>query len=203
MKKLLSSLLGLSLVLGASGGAMASDTELSIAVTPGVLSVGILNAAGETVAAPGVNLSGITFSFAEQNATGTLGSSGERIVVSNPTATSTWALSIAATGGDSVEWSDGASNTMDYNDPAGGARLSVDPSALTVTKISDGNAATGVTLGSLATFEEGVTSSITLASSTAADTYEQFDIQGISLSQLVPASQPPANYTLSLTLTVV
>ena len=202
MKKLLSSLLGLSLVLGASGGAIASDTELSIAVTPGVLSVGIVDSAGDPVAAPGVNLSGITFSFAEQNSTGTLGSSDERIVVANPTATSTWALSIAATGGDSAQWSDGASNTMDYNDPAG-ARLSVDPSALNITKISDGSAASGVTLGALAAFEEGVTSSITLASSAAADTYQQFDIQGISLSQLVPAAQPPANYTLSLTLTVV
>lgn len=180
----------------------APNTDLSIQVNDGVLSVDIVDSNGDTVANPGVAMSAISFSFNDQNTTGVLGTADEKIRLNNPTGTPTWSVSIAATDGNTALWSDGAGNTMDYNDAAG-AHLSLDPSVGAIAEAL-GGATTGVSLGSSASFEEGVIDSITLYSAdSTAGPFAQYDLTGVDVDQIVPAKTAAANYTLSLTLTAL
>ena len=178
----------------------ADNTDLSITINAGSLDVDIVDASGDTVADPGVAMSVITFGFEEGSSTGTMGSSVEKIRVYNPTAISTWSLSLAATSGATALWSTSGSETMDYNQD-GGAQMTIDPSGGTI--ISHLGNTANISLGSSTAFVQGTTDSITLATAAAAaSTYDYFDITGISLSQVVPAEQEVAAYTLNMTLTV-
>lgn len=190
-----------SLGVVASGVAFAAQTDLSIQINDGMISVDIVDATGNAVANPGVSMSPIAFSFREQSTTGTLGSETERVRLSNPTSVSTWSVSIAATDGATAQWSDGTT-TMDYNDPAG-AKLTINPSVGAIAEALGGST-TGVSLGSSAAFSQGTVDSITLysANNTAAN-FSQYDLTGVALSQVVPAKQKAAAYNLGLTLTAL
>ncbi len=190
-----------SLGLLASGAVFAANTDLAIQINDGVLSVDIVDQNGDPVPNPGVTMSAIAYSFKDQTTTGTLGSETEKIRLSNPTSTATWSVSIAATDGEDAVWTDGT-HSMDYNDPNGG-RLTIDPSTGTIAE-ANGGETTGVSLGSSATFEAGSVGSITLYSADSnASAFAQYDLTGVGLSQVIPAKQQPAAYTLGLTLTAL
>jgi hypothetical protein len=178
----------------------------------GTLSLDIVDSGGSTVLSPSVVLSTLGFSFSSQTSTGTLGTSSQKIRISNGTATPTWTLTIAASSSTAV-W-DGVAADYDFNDPTAsvgdgadadsfGGRLTINPGAATITPGS-GCSTTGLTLGSSTGFSEGVIDTITLLTAgSSADTACSWDITGIGVSQSVPAEQPAgSDYDLNLTMTV-
>ncbi|MFC1633154.1 hypothetical protein ACFL1U_03415 [Patescibacteria group bacterium] len=61
---------------------------------------------------------------------------------------------------------------------------------------------TGVSLGSLNSFQESVTDSIALTSAGAsADTSCYWDFTGIGITQTIPEEQPVGSYSIDMTLT--
>lgn len=181
----------------------ASETTFSQTITDGTQSVDIVDESGNPVASPGVSFNGVTFSFDSQNATGSLGSASESVRVYNPTGDAVWSVSLAATNGASAVWSNsGGTQTYDFNDAANGGQMSVNPAAGTVTGISGCSAAT-VNKGTSSAFTEGSVDSITLLSGAAGSTYCRWDLQGVALTQEIPASQPSDTYTIDLTMTII
>ena len=189
----------------------ANTTDFSQTINAGSLNVDIVDANGTTVGSPSVSLSSMTFSFDKATTTGTFGTASQKVRLSNPTGTATRSVTVAATSGATTVWTDGGSNTFDFNDPAfaddggdtdtKGGRLAVDPSGGTIAGVN-GCATTNVSAGSSSAFNEGVTNSITLFSaSLGASTYCRWDLTGVSLSQSIPAQQAGATYTLNMTLT--
>lgn len=190
-------------------GQIAAFKEAS----PISLTADVVDGSGNSVVSPSVSMSSVPRSFLCQTVTGTLGISTQKIRVNNTTGNPAWTLSIAATGGPTSSWSAGTP-TYDFNDTTGSGctdgadadtlagDLTINPAAGTNTPKS-GCAATGVTLGTSAAFNQGTTDAITLAtgSSTAAiNCY--WDFTGISLSQTVPATQRAGSYSLGMTLTI-
>lgn len=183
--------------------------------TVGSLSVDIVNSGGTSVASPSVGMSAVTIGFDCQTSTGTLGTSSERIRISNTTVTPGWTVAIAATAGATATWSSGGNN-FDFNDgsgaPAGCAdggdadafagRMTLNPSVGTSTP-QGGCTNTGVSLGSSTPFAQGVTDSVTLISASgSASTNCYWDLTGVTVSQTIPVQQAAGTYTLNLTLTV-
>lgn len=171
-----------------------------------IFSLDIVDAGGVPVASPTVNFSPLASSFSCQTATATLGTSTQRIRVTNNTDAPQWSLGLAATGGPSALWS-GSGQTYDFNNPAGSGctngQLSVDPTSGSVTGI--GCTTFGISLGTSSSFNDGVVDSMTLASAGPLTAVEDcaWDITNIPLSQKIPAEQKPNNYSLNLTLTLV
>ena len=148
----------------------------------------------------------ISLAFNPGNSTGVLGTSTEKVRVSNPTSTVAWTVSIAATGGDSAVWTDGGTNTYPYNSATGAdnGRLTVDAATSGVITPASGCSATSLSKGASATFVSGTLSSITiLSATTGADTYCYWDLTSVGLTQRIPASQVPASYSLGMTLSVM
>ena len=182
-----------------------------ITLSAGSLSVDIVDSGGSSVGSPSVAMSTQEFSFALITSTGTLGSSNEKIRLTNTTATASWSLTIGATSGSTAVWTTG-SVTYDFNDPTAsagdggdgdsvGGQLTIDPAAGTITPQS-GCSTTGVSFGSSSAFSEGVTNSITLATANgSAETGCYWDFTGIGLSQDIPAEQAVGTYTINFTLT--
>jgi hypothetical protein len=183
--------------------------------TTGALSVDIVNGSGVSVGSPSVSMSAVTIGFDCQTSTGTLGTTSERIRVTNTTATPGWTVAIAATSGNTSLWTSGGNN-FDFNDgsgaPAGCAdggdadtrpgRMTLNPSAGTSTPQSGCNN-TGITLGSSNSFAQGTTDSITLISASgSAGTNCYWELTGVSVSQTIPIQQATGTYTINLTLTV-
>ncbi|MDD3861322.1 MAG: hypothetical protein PHP74_00285, partial [Candidatus Gracilibacteria bacterium] len=204
----------LVMAMGISYVAFGADTTLTTSVTAGELTVDIVDGAGATVPTPGVTMSGATYSNSgTSESTGTLGAADQKIFISNLTATDTWTLSIAATTTD--VWTDGGSNTFDFNDGASGedengvtdadsvgGQLTVNPSAGTLTGVAS-TSVDNISKGSSTAFAEGVTDSITLLTAgEGAAAPGEWTFTGISLSQIIPPSQPIADYTLDLVITV-
>lgn len=209
---------GISIFFQAITVFSANTPSFSQTISDGTQSVDVVNADGTAVASPSVTFGGLTFSFSSQTATGTLGASAQRIRVFNPTSDATWTVSIAATSGATALWTAG-SNTYDFNDSntggtddadtdSRGGRLTVNPSVGTVAGVPDNTTCsntTGITIGSSAAFQEVATTvtSITLLTGGAtATTYCRWDFTGVSLSQVIPASQVSGTYTLGFTITV-
>ena len=198
-------LLFVSLVYVQMAMADTTGTTLNQTINAGTLSIDIVDATGNVVVSPSVTFGAIAFSFDAQNSTGTLGVSAEKIRVSNPTTTATWNVAMAATGGPGTLWTTG---TYTYPfDSTGGAdtgRLTVDPSASTITAVGSGCTTTNVYKGSSAYFLNGTTDSVDLmGASSGADTLCRWDLTGVSLTQRVPAAQTPGSYSLAMTLTVL
>lgn len=179
----------------------------------GTLDLEIIDENEDPIINPFVSMNDLDFSFTSQTATGTLGTSSQKIRVNNGTGTATWTLSLAADDGSSALWSSG-SNFYDFNDPtvnAGdgadadsyGGQMTVNPGIATITPQS-GCTDTSVSTGSSTSFNEGVTDSITLASaSSGADTNCYWDITGIGVSQTIPAEQPAGSYSINMTLSII
>lgn len=189
----------------------ASTPQFSQTINAGSLGIDIVDASSASVASPAVTFGSMTFDFDAATTTGTLGTASEKMRVSNPTATASWTLALAATSGNTTRWSDAGSNFIDFNDTAfsedgsdtdsTGGRLAVDPSGGTIAGVS-GCSATNVSLGSSSSFDEGTTDSITVMSANgSASTFCRWDLTAISLTQSIPAGQSGATYTLDMTLT--
>ena len=181
--------------------AWSATTDFTQAITEGTLSVDIVDASGETVVSPGVAFEEKAFSFEAQNATGTLGTSAERIRLSNPTATAVWTVTMAATGGTGATWTAG-SFTYPYNAAAADdGRLTVNPSVGTIAGVA-GCATTNVTKGDSAYFVGEGTVNVTLMSAASGAAVGcRWDLTGVALTQRIPASQAPGNYSIGMTIT--
>lgn len=167
----------------------------------GTLGIDIVDAGGLPVANPYVDFPAMNFSFDAVQSLATLGTTTQKIRVSNSTATPQWNVTIGASGAGSALWTDGT-ETYDYNDTAANGRLRLDPSVATVTP-RGGCSLTGITKGSAANFNQGVVDSITLLTAGAsANTACYWDITGIALTQDIPESQPPGVYAIDFILTV-
>jgi hypothetical protein len=212
--------LALAVIAATSSGARSASTPtFNQTINPGVLSTDILDASRVAVGSPSVAMTTKSFLFAcgsgANASTGTLGSGSQRVYIINPGgANNGWTLTMAATGGATAVWSDGGTNTYDFNDAttAGctdGAdtdtkigQLSVDPSVSTLTTDCNSCTTTNVTKGSSSAFVETSQNSITLMSATlASDDVWRGYLTGIALSQTIPAEQPAATYTINMTLT--
>ena len=220
-KNLLCAALSLIIILVVGGGvtSAASTPTFNQTINAGALSTDILDASRATVASPSATMSAKSFSFSCGSgagaSTGTFGTNTERIYVINPSgANNGWTLTMAATAGSTALWSDGGTNTYDFNDAGTGGctdgadtdtkagQLTIDPSVGTLTTDCTTCATTNITKGSSSAFVEGTLNSITLLNAAAAsdDVWRGY-LTGVTLSQTIPAETPAAAYTINMTLT--
>jgi len=202
-----SSLVGILVVLG------ADTTQMSQSIS-GTLDVQIVDSSGNSVASPNIVFPAKAFSMTSQTSQSVLGSSDERMRITNPSgSTDTWTLSMAATNGTTSAWSNG-SNTYDFNDSSldatdgldadlVGGQMTIDPSVATITGVS-GTATSNVSKGNSDSFVEGTVDSIDLMSATSgAAKPGQWDLVGVGISQSIPSAQAVGSYVMEMTLTVI
>lgn len=184
----------------------------------GTVGTDIVDGSGASVATPGYAMGSLNYAFECTESTGTLGTSTQKLRISNYSTNPAWSTSIAATGGATAVWANGGNTQQyDYNDPTGSplgctdgadadtkaGKLQIRPSTGTITPLA-GCDTTGLSLGTDQNFDEGVTDSITLLSASSGAGIECYwDITGINLRQYVPADQPTDSYNLNFTITTV
>lgn len=192
------------------------NIQLSQTINAGTLATDVLDASRVSVANPTATFGAATFSFDCQTTTGTLGSGSQRLYVMNPSAAANgWTLTIAATSGATSNWTDGSSGTYDFNDSGGSGctdggdadslagQLTVNANAGTLTADCASCVTTNISKGTSTPFVQASTDSITLLTAASnSDDIGRWYLTGVGLSQTVPAEQPPATYTISLTITV-
>jgi len=196
----------------------ANDSTLNQTINAGVLITDILDGSLNPVASPSINMTAKSFSFTclsgGSASTGTFGTASERVYVTNPDAADNgWTLTLAATGGVTGSWVSGG-NSFDFNDSGtsgcsdGGdadtkaGQLTVNPSAGTLTTDCALCAATNITKGSSAAFNQGTTDNITLLNAAAgSDDIWRGYLTGVSMSQVIPAETPSGAYTINMTMT--
>ena len=190
---------------------LADGDYFTIGVSNNILSVAIVDGIGVPVANPSIDLGAVGFSLTHQTSIGVLGTTSERVRVSNSTAGASWTLSIAASSTDAL-WT-GASSTYDFNDSTAGAgdgsdsdgvggQLTINPFVATITP-QFGCSETGISKGTENGFSESVNSITLLNSDTSADTNCTWDLTNIDLQQTIPYEQPPDSYQLDLTLSII
>jgi hypothetical protein len=196
-------LLGIATIVIA---ASSVDTTFTHIIGDGNLSVDIVDGDGESVVSPGVTFaSEIYYDFAPQDTTGTLGTSSEKIRVTNArSVTDTWTVSIAAKLGPDTTWTTGTyTHPFDSTGGADSGRLTVNPSGGTITPGS-GCSSDNLSKGSSDYFVSGTTDSIDLLSAgSGADVLCYWDFTGVSLTQRIPGGQEPGTYTLAMTISVI
>lgn len=194
----------------------SSTSNFSQAITAGTLSVDIVDASYASVATPAVAMDSVTFDYVCQPSTGVFGTATEQVYVKNPDAADGgWTVSIAGAQTTSV-W-DGAASDFDFNDSGGsgctdgadadsvGGQMTVDPTSATLAVGACVSCATSnITLGSSAAFVEGTTNSITLLDAAASSSdIGDWTLQGIDISQTIPAEQPVAtDYDINLVVSI-
>jgi len=195
----------------------ASTSNFTQTINAGTLAVDIVNGSFVTVGSPSVAMGAVTFSFACQTSTGTFGSATEQIYVQNPDAADNgWTVSLAGSAPTAV-W-DSAGTDYDFNDPTTsgctdggdadslGGQMTVDPSGGT---IAVGNcsscATTNITKGSSNAYNQATVDSITILTGAAgSNDIGDWTLQGVSISQKIPAEQPAASdYDINMTLSIV
>lgn len=198
-----------------TGNTTAYTTKIcGTATAPaGSLSIDIVDAGGTTVGSPSMVMTPITVSIPFQTATGSFGTSSQKIRVTNTTQTATWTASVAASA--TTAFWDSTGTDYDFNDATAsagdggdadslGGRMTVDASGSTITP-QGGCATTGLTKGSSTGYNEGTTNSVTLV--TAGGTAQlncYWDITGVSISQTIPPGQPAASdYDINMVLSVL
>jgi hypothetical protein len=218
-KVLLTGMAALALLVGPLAVFASSNSTFTQVISAGVLITDIRDASRVTVASPAVAMSAKTFSFSCQSggsaSTGTFGTNTERIYVDNPSAANNgWTLTLAATSGATALWTDGT-NTYDFNDAGGagctdggdadlsGGQMTLTPTSGTLTADCASCVNTNISLGSGASFVQGVTDSITLVTAAAAsdDVWRGY-VTGIPVSQTIPAEQAANSYSILMALTV-
>lgn len=184
-----------------------------------ILTNGIVDAVGSAVPSPNMLFNAAQYSFSCQTASASFGTVAQKLRITSQTGNPSWTTSIAATDGTTANWANtGVTRTYDFNDPAGttpgcsdgpsdpdalAGRLTINPTTATITP-EPVCASTGLSLGSSASFAQGVTNAITLISgTTGADTECYWDVTGITFQQTIPAEQPVDTYQLNLTVTTV
>lgn len=186
---------------------------------PPVPSFDIVDASGQSVPDPDVSLQSSIVSFDCSDTLGTLGTSNQRLRITNPVGSNpTWTLTMAATAGATARWQNsGNTQFFDFNDsggtPAGcsdsaldtdslAGRLSIDPSSGQVNPQS-GCSNTDINFGTASSYAEDLTNTLTLVSAgSGALTGCYWDITDIGVSQRIPSAQPGDTYSLDLTLTI-
>ena len=198
-------LLALGLAIIPSAAIFAANTDVTQQITGGTLTANILNASRAAVVTPTFAMSATNFSFDCQTATGTIGSSTQRLYVINPSGTTSiqsWNLTIAGNG----TWTDGG-NTYAYNDGTGAGctngQLTVDPSSGTATLtddcVSTECTTAAVTQGSEAALSDATP--VTLLSAPANTPVYRGYLTNVGLSQEIPGETPAGTYTLQMTIT--
>ena len=186
----------------------APSSNLSQTITAGTLSTDILDGTRTPVASPSVAMSATNFSFSCQTVTGTLGSSTQRLYVTDPSSTlNGWTLALAATGGATAKLQNGgATSSYAYNDATGSGctngQLTVNPSVGTVTADCTSTNCTGATITKGASTAMTSSTPVTLMTGTASANVWRGYLTGATLSQQIPAEQPADSYTIGMTLTV-
>lgn len=200
----------------ANDNTTAAYDDKTITVTAAALTADIVNASYVTVGSPAMAMNNSTFSFPCHAVTGSFGTASQQIYVNNNDgADSGWVLTLAAQATTDV-W-DSAGTDYDFNDPTGsgctdgadadsvGGQMTVDPSAATLAVGQCGSCTTSsVTKGASSAFNEGTTNSITLLTAAAgSDDIGDWTLQGVGISQMIPAEQPIASdYDINMVLTV-
>jgi len=203
--------IGAVVVLLGFGTYAANTPQLNQAISAGTKSVDIVDDSGNSVVSPSVSFGALTFSFDTQDGSGVLGTSSERIRTYNPTSSEIWSVNLAGSA-DTASWTDGGTNSYDFNDGSGytdggdadsvGGQMTVDPSTGTLAGVS-GCATTNVTKGVSESFSQGTVDSIDLMSAAAgAPTFCRWDLTGVALTQKIPASQSAASYSISMVMTI-
>lgn len=211
--------LSLAVVMtGGLGGAtyvLASSTSnFTQTINPGTLAVDIVDGSYVTVGSPTMAMSAATFSFTCQTITGSFGTASQQIYVANPDAADNgWSVSLAAAATTDV-WT--SATPFDFNDPTGsgctdgvdtdarGGQMTVDPSVGTLAQGQSAHGVTSVSKGSSGTYSEGATDSITVLTGAAGSVdIGDWTLQGVSISQKIPAEQPAASdYDINMVLTI-
>lgn len=203
--------------LGTPSYVLASSTSnFTQTINPGSLAVDIVDGSYVTVGSPSVAMNAATFSFTCQTATGTFGTASQQIYVANPDAADNgWVVSLAASS-PTAYWNS-AGTKMDFNDPTSSGctdgadtdsykgQMTVDPSVATLAQGQSAHGVANVTKGSSAAFNEGTVDSITVLTGAAGSVdIGDWTLQGVSISQKIPAEQPAASdYNINLTLSIV
>lgn len=177
-----------------------TNSTVTQVINAGVLSTSIRDAGGSVVGSPSFAMTAVAASTSMQTATGTFGSSTQRITVDNPGgANAGWTLALNASTPGTGTWTSGG-NTYPYNGATAAlGRLTVNPAAGTLTATVGG--ATGVALGASATFSASTPVTMITAAAGSADIWNGY-VTGIGLSQTIPASQALGTYTINMTQTV-
>lgn len=182
--------------------ALTDSTNLTQGITDGTLATFIGDTGGSEVATPNVNFPAQTVSGSMQTSVGTFGTNSERIYVDNPGgADNGWTLALAATSGPGTDWTSGGNTYAFDAATAANGQLTVNPAVGSITATL--GTTTGISLGSSATFNNGVVDSVGLMTAAAgADDINRVYLTGVSMSQTIPAGTPAGTYTLDFTQTV-
>jgi len=213
--------LRINTVIAFSGGTRSwtgQNDNIAVTIThsSATISTDIVDASYVSVGSPTMAMNTTTFDFACQTVTGSFGTTSEQIYVNNDNgADNGWTLTLAAQATTSV-W-DSTGTDYDFNDPTGsgctdggdsdslGGQMTVDPSVATLAVGQCGSCTTNnISKGNSASFNEGTTDTITLLTATSAsDNVGDWTLQGVSISQKIPAEQPAASdYSINMVLTV-
>jgi hypothetical protein len=193
-----------------AGTIFASTTSnFKQTINPGTLSVDIVDGSFATVASPSVTLGATAFSWACSSSTGTFGTPTQQIYLTNPSAARNgWTISLAGSAPSALWTSATTSTNFDFNNPASsgctGGQMRVDPSAGTLA--ANGSYSTSnISKGSASAFSQGVTDSITLLSASASAAKKgKWTLQGVGVTQIIPAEQDAADdYNIDMVLSVV
>lgn len=184
--------------------------------TVGDLVTSVVDTNEQPIVDPGVDMSLAVVMTECQTSTGVLGTSGERIKITNDLVTNGWGLNIAATAGPTALWSAGTPK-FDFNDPAGSpagcaagtdsdtyaGQMTINPSSSSITP-SSGCSATGVSGSPSASFSEGSSNIIDLVTATSgSERFCDFFVEGVSISQTIPQEIPMGQYSIDMTITIV
>jgi hypothetical protein len=167
----------------------------------GALTFDIVNVSGVSVSSPSVNFDSANFHWSSFGVAGELGTSSEKLRVTNSRQTNAWSLDIAATSGIGALWESG-SDSYDFNGSEANGRLYFQATDGTITPKSGCPTTSLSFVGDNTYFEQGVTDSIpVLSASSSTYTNCYWDLSGIALWQVIPARQPAGSYSISMTLT--
>jgi hypothetical protein len=187
-------------------------------VSTGVITGDIVDSGGNSVTNPSFSMNNTSIPFECSETTGILGTSAQRLRISNTTTNATWTTSIAATDGATALWrNSGNSQQYDYNEPSGSpvgctdgsdadslaGKLRIEPSTGLITPQS-GCSTSNISLGTNQDFNQSTTNAITLISAASgANTNCYWDLIGINLRQYIPTDQTTDNYSINFTVTTV
>lgn len=193
---------GVVVVPSSVHAALTDTTNLTQAITDGTIATFIGDTGGSEVVTPNVSFPSQTVSALMQTSNGTFGTNAQRIYVDNPGgADNGWTLALAATSGPGTDWTSGGNTYAFDAATAANGQLTVNPSVGTITAAL--GTTTGISLGSSATFNNGVVDSVGLMSAAAgADDVNRVYLTGVSMSQTIPAGTPAGSYTIDFTQTV-
>lgn len=196
--------LGVALVAGVVLADKAATFQLTI--NPGTLAVDVVDASYATIASPVVVFEATSASLDCSDTTGILGTAEQQIYITNPDAADTgYTVALAPTEGASATWSDGASNSIDFNDETdlgcATGKLSVAAGIVSNGKLAADSMTDIVAAGG--SFSS-VNSSVTLVNAAAAsDDISEVVANGFVLTQTIPARTAAASYSLPMTISIL